>query len=216
MRNRTKTIDQLLMMDLGLEKDVHKDDRPKKTGITQLIKEIDQPNREANPNQDKVSNINKMQTKFSMSPIRNYELTLEVRISKKVMKSYTTPKGWGVTLELQTGDILIKHGERNQEQRRWTNDIKRIKAIYLGLFRYRQIFRGLEENSQAISITENTNTDSIYSENLKLDNRHTKQVEYPGRLFSKERNIHSPVLSVVDNTNTGFVRNRGKQTRGQI
>ncbi|KAA6385916.1 MAG: hypothetical protein EZS28_018556, partial [Streblomastix strix] len=75
---------------------------------------------------------------------------------------------------------------------------------------------GSEENSQAMSTTEKTNTDSSYSWNLKQDNRRTQQVKYPGRLFSKERNIHSPVSSVGDNTNIGLVRNRGKQTRGQI
>ncbi|KAA6403394.1 MAG: hypothetical protein EZS28_001076 [Streblomastix strix] len=67
-----------------------------------------------------------------------------------------------------------------------------------------------------MSSTENTNTDSTYSGNIKQINRRTKQVKYPGRLFSKERSIHCPVPSVVDNTETGFVRNRGKQTRGQI
>ncbi|KAA6396036.1 MAG: hypothetical protein EZS28_008438 [Streblomastix strix] len=61
-----------------------------------------------------------------------------------------------------------------------------------------------EENSQAMSTTENTNTDSTYSGNLKQHNRLTKQTKHPGRLFSKERDIYSPVLSVVDNTNTGL------------
>ncbi|KAA6387833.1 MAG: putative Transposon Ty3-G Gag-Pol polyprotein [Streblomastix strix] len=73
-----------------------------------------------------------------------------------------------------------------------------------------------EENSQSMSITENTNQDSTYFRSIKQDNRRTKQVKYPGRLFSKERDIHSPVLSMGDITNTGLARNRGKQTRGQI
>ncbi|KAA6394463.1 MAG: hypothetical protein EZS28_010016 [Streblomastix strix] len=73
-----------------------------------------------------------------------------------------------------------------------------------------------EENSQAMSTTESTNTDSTYSGSFKQDNRRTKQVKYPGRLFSKEISIHSPVSSVGDNTNNGLVRDRGKQTRGQI
>ncbi|KAA6360968.1 MAG: hypothetical protein EZS28_043505, partial [Streblomastix strix] len=73
-----------------------------------------------------------------------------------------------------------------------------------------------EENSQTMPTTENTNTYSTYSGNLKQDNRRTKQVECPGRLFSKERNVHSPLPSVGDNTNTGLVRNSGKQIRGQV
>ncbi|KAA6390317.1 MAG: hypothetical protein EZS28_014158 [Streblomastix strix] len=73
----------------------------------------------------------------------------------------------------------------------------------------------MEENSQAMSTSENTNTDSTYSGNLKQDNRHTKQTKHPGRLLSQERNIHSPVPSVGENSNTEFVRNRGTQTHGQ-
>ncbi|KAA6368500.1 MAG: hypothetical protein EZS28_035972, partial [Streblomastix strix] len=75
---------------------------------------------------------------------------------------------------------------------------------------------GSQENSQAMTTTENTNTDSTYYGNIKQDNRHTKQVKYPVRLFSKEGSVHSPVSSVGDNTNTRLVRNRGKHTRGQI
>ncbi|KAA6365739.1 MAG: hypothetical protein EZS28_038733, partial [Streblomastix strix] len=80
----------------------------------------------------------------------------------------------------------------------------------------RNFSSGGEENSQAMSTTENTNKDSTYSGNLKQDNRRTKQVKYPRRLFSKERDIHSPLLSVVENINTGPVRNIGKPTREQI
>ncbi|KAA6313249.1 MAG: hypothetical protein EZS28_055787, partial [Streblomastix strix] len=79
-----------------------------------------------------------------------------------------------------------------------------------------QFSSGGEENSQAVSTTENTSTDSTYSGNIEQDSGRTKQAKYPGRLFSKERSIHSPVSSVGDNTNNRLVRNRGKQTRGQI
>ncbi|KAA6379925.1 MAG: hypothetical protein EZS28_024551, partial [Streblomastix strix] len=78
------------------------------------------------------------------------------------------------------------------------------------------ISSGGEENSYAMSTTENTNTDSTYSGNIEQDNRRTKYVRYPGRLFSKGRSIHSPVSSVGDNTKSGLVHNRGKQTRGYI
>ncbi|KAA6389441.1 MAG: hypothetical protein EZS28_015031 [Streblomastix strix] len=37
-----------------------------------------------------------------------------------------------------------------------------------------------------MSTTEKTNTDSTYSGNIKQDNRRTKQVKYPGRLFRKK------------------------------
>ncbi|KAA6403168.1 MAG: hypothetical protein EZS28_001294 [Streblomastix strix] len=75
---------------------------------------------------------------------------------------------------------------------------------------------GSEENSQAMSITENTNYNSTYSWSFKQDNRRTKQTKSPGRFFSKEKDIHSSVPSVGDNTKIGLVPNRGKQIRGQI
>ncbi|KAA6395572.1 MAG: hypothetical protein EZS28_008897 [Streblomastix strix] len=42
---------------------------------------------------------------------KNQRMMLEVRISEVVMVSDTSPKSWGVTLELQTGDTLVQHGE---------------------------------------------------------------------------------------------------------
>ncbi|KAA6354245.1 MAG: hypothetical protein EZS28_050229 [Streblomastix strix] len=67
-----------------------------------------------------------------------------------------------------------------------------------------------------MSTTENTNTDPTYSGNLKQDNRRTKQTKHLGRLFSKERDFHIPVLSVADNTNTGLVRNRGNKLKDRF
>ncbi|KAA6354054.1 MAG: hypothetical protein EZS28_050419, partial [Streblomastix strix] len=83
VRNRTKTTDQLLKMDLRLEKDIHKDDSPKKTGTTQLIKEIYQHNIETNPNQDKISSINNRQAEFFKSlSKRSFSLSKANRLSK--------------------------------------------------------------------------------------------------------------------------------------
>ncbi|KAA6364161.1 MAG: hypothetical protein EZS28_040310, partial [Streblomastix strix] len=49
--------------------------------------------------------------------VKNQEMTLDVRIPEAVMVSDASPKGWGVTLELQTGDTLVQHGEWNKEQK---------------------------------------------------------------------------------------------------
>ncbi|KAA6359251.1 MAG: putative reverse transcriptase, partial [Streblomastix strix] len=48
---------------------------------------------------------------------KNQEMTLDVRITEAVMASGASLKGWGVTLELQTGDTLVQHGEWNKEQK---------------------------------------------------------------------------------------------------
>ncbi|KAA6398100.1 MAG: hypothetical protein EZS28_006377 [Streblomastix strix] len=77
MRNRTKTTSQLLKMCLGLEKDVHKDDSPKKTGTTLLIKEIYQPNIETNSDQDKIYSIDNTQVEFSKNPSKRNFLLLK-------------------------------------------------------------------------------------------------------------------------------------------
>ncbi|KAA6369731.1 MAG: hypothetical protein EZS28_034744 [Streblomastix strix] len=155
--------------------------------------------------------------------VMNQKITLEVKIPEAVMVSDASTKSWGVTLELQTGDILVQHGEWNKEQKRAADqsDSHQVRQLYRSIRFSKTKSRlnsrsGSEEINQAMSTTENTNTDSTYSGNLKQDNRCTKQIKYPWRLLKKERDIHSHVLSMVDNTNTGLVRNRGKQTRGQI
>ncbi|KAA6372056.1 MAG: hypothetical protein EZS28_032416 [Streblomastix strix] len=76
--------------------------------------------------------------------VRNQEMTLEVRIPEAVMVSDASPKGWGMNLELQTGDILVQHGKWNKEQKRWASNEKEMEAIYLGLFRYGQVFKELQ------------------------------------------------------------------------
>ncbi|KAA6397539.1 MAG: hypothetical protein EZS28_006931 [Streblomastix strix] len=76
--------------------------------------------------------------------VRNQEMILEVRIPEAVMVSNSSPKGWGVTLELQTGDTLAEHGEWNREQKYCTSNMKEMEAIYLGLFCFGQIFKVLQ------------------------------------------------------------------------
>ncbi|KAA6376138.1 MAG: putative Transposon Ty3-I Gag-Pol polyprotein [Streblomastix strix] len=76
--------------------------------------------------------------------VRNQEMTLEVKIPEAVMVSDASPKRWGVTLELHTGDTLVQHGEWNKEQKRWTSNKKEMEAIFLGLFRYEQVFKELQ------------------------------------------------------------------------
>ncbi|KAA6379245.1 MAG: hypothetical protein EZS28_025230 [Streblomastix strix] len=246
MRNRTKITDQLPRLDLELREDGHKDDRPKKTGTTLLIKEIYQLNIETNPDQDKISSLSNRQAQFFKSTSkRSFSLPKTNGPSKD--KS-TEEQRMGREYESTQGNpsrTLLVAGSDSEELRdntrsgysRGSNNIKRIPE---GLQRaanqcdphlVRQLYRsirfskaesrgnfssGSEENSQAMSTTENTKTNSKQSRIFKQDNRRTKQVEHPGRLFSKERNIHSHLSSVGDNTNTRLVRNRGKQTRGQV
>ncbi|KAA6371229.1 MAG: hypothetical protein EZS28_033244, partial [Streblomastix strix] len=292
VRNRTKTTDQLLRMDLGLEKDVHKDGRSKKTRVTLLIKEIDQPNRETSPNQDQVSSINNREIEFFKSPSkRSFSLPKANRLSKdesikeqRMEREYDSTQGNpSRTLLVARSDSEELRDDIRSEDSRGSDGIGRIseglgsdsgttnrryfsptwrmeqgteevdkqqegdgshilRSIPLRIslqraanqsdsHQVRQLYRsvrfsktksrinlssGSEENSQAMSTTENTNTDSTYSGSFKQDNRRTKQIEHSGRLFSKERDFHSPVLSMADNTNTGLVRNRVKQTRGQV
>ncbi|KAA6398495.1 MAG: hypothetical protein EZS28_005985 [Streblomastix strix] len=89
--------------------------------------------------------------------LRNQEMILEVRIPEAVMVSDASPKSWGVTPELQTGDTLVQHRERNKEQKHWTSNKKVMENIYLGLFRYGQIFK--EQQIKAIIITSGSSTE---------------------------------------------------------
>ncbi|KAA6334646.1 MAG: hypothetical protein EZS28_053042, partial [Streblomastix strix] len=60
---------------------------------------------------------------------RNQEMTLEVKIPEAVMVSNASPKDWSVTLELQTCDTLVQHGEWNNEQKKWTNSQSLLQSI---------------------------------------------------------------------------------------
>ncbi|KAA6402487.1 MAG: hypothetical protein EZS28_001984 [Streblomastix strix] len=88
--------------------------------------------------------------------VRNQDMTLQVRIPKAVMVSNASPKGWDMTLKLQTEDTLVQHGEWNKEQKRWTSNKKEMEAIFLGLFRYGQVFKELQ--IKAILIKSNCST----------------------------------------------------------
>ncbi|KAA6401498.1 MAG: hypothetical protein EZS28_002981 [Streblomastix strix] len=292
MRNRTKTTDQLPRMDLGLEKDVFKDDRLKKIKTTLLIKEVYQFDRETSPNQDIVPSFNNRQAEFSKSQNKRGFPLLKVNgLSKnkgseeqRMEREYDSTQGnpskailvaqsdneelsddsrnensrgsnriRRISERLESDSRITNRGffsptwrrekgtkEEDQQQQGDDSNILRAISLRINLQRaadqgdphqVRQFYRSIrfsktksrinsgsrsEENSQTISTTENTNSDSTYSRNVKQNNRCTMQVKYPGRQFSEERDIHSPMSSVGDNTNTGLVRNRGKQTRGQI
>ncbi|KAA6361360.1 MAG: hypothetical protein EZS28_043113, partial [Streblomastix strix] len=283
MRNRTKTTDQFLRMDMGLEKNIRKDDGPKKTGTTLLNKEIHQPSRETSPDQDQVSSINNRQTEFFQSPSkRSFSLPKVNGLSKdesieeqRMEKKYDSTQGNPSRALLVAGsDSEELRDDIRYEDSRGSDGIRRIpeglrsdsrttnrsyfsptwriekgteevdkqqegdgshilRSIPLRIslqraanqsdsHQVRQLFcsirfsktksrgnfsNGSVENSQAMSTTENKITDSTYSGSFNQDNRRSQQVKYPGRLFSKERDIRSPALSVVDNTNIGFVRN---------
>ncbi|KAA6377175.1 MAG: hypothetical protein EZS28_027296, partial [Streblomastix strix] len=138
-------------MDLGLGKDVHKDDRPKKIRTTVQVREaslylklMDSAKTRALKKKEWKENMilpkEILQELYWWQGVivRNKEMTLEVRIPEAVMVSDASPKGQGVTLELQTGDTLVQHEEWNKEQKRWTSNKKEMEAIFLGLFRYGQ------------------------------------------------------------------------------
>ncbi|KAA6361472.1 MAG: hypothetical protein EZS28_043000 [Streblomastix strix] len=68
-------------------------------------------------------------------------MTLEQKIPEAVMVSDVSPMGWRVILELYTGDTLVLHEEQNKELKHWTSNMKKMKAIFLALSRYGQIFK---------------------------------------------------------------------------
>ncbi|KAA6319931.1 MAG: hypothetical protein EZS28_054755, partial [Streblomastix strix] len=135
MRNRTKTTNQLLRMDLGLEKNVHKDDRLKETGVTLLIKEIDQPNRKTSPNQDQVSSIYNRQIEFFKSPSkRSFSLPKVNGLSKDesvkeqgMEREYDSTQGNpSRTLLVARSDSEELRDDTRSENSRGSNGIRRI------------------------------------------------------------------------------------------
>ncbi|KAA6403395.1 MAG: hypothetical protein EZS28_001077 [Streblomastix strix] len=135
MRNRTKTTDQLPSVDLRLGKDVHKDDRPKKTRTTLLIKEIYQPNIETNPDQDKISSINNRQAEFFKCPNkRSFSLLKTNGLNKNksieeqgIEREYDSTQGNpSRALLVVVSDIEEQRDDSRSENTRGSNGIRRI------------------------------------------------------------------------------------------
>ncbi|KAA6382671.1 MAG: hypothetical protein EZS28_021801, partial [Streblomastix strix] len=146
VRNRTKTRDQLPMLVLGREKDVFIDDRPKKTRIAVRVREaslylklMDSAKTRALKNKEWKENMilpkEILQELYLQQDqvLENQNMTLEIRIPEVVTIQDASPKGWGVTLELQTGDILVQLGKWNKYQRHWTIIKKNIKTSFQGV-----------------------------------------------------------------------------------
>ncbi|KAA6363861.1 MAG: hypothetical protein EZS28_040614, partial [Streblomastix strix] len=81
---------------------------------------------------------------------RNQEITLEMRIAETIIVSDVSTKGWRVNLELQTRNSSVQHVGWIKEQKHWTNIKKEMEAIYLGLFRYGQVFKELQIKAMLI------------------------------------------------------------------
>ncbi|KAA6380588.1 MAG: hypothetical protein EZS28_023885 [Streblomastix strix] len=184
MRNRTKTIDQLPQEDLGLGKDVHKDDRPKKTGTTLLIKEIYQTLFVAGSDNVELSDDFRSESSRSSNGIRRISEGLESD-SGTTNRGYFNPT-WRMEHRIE---------ERDKQQEGDGSHILRAILLWINLQRaadqsdphqVRHLYRSVrfsktksklnsscrsEENSQARTTFENTNSDSTYSRNLKQDNR---------------------------------------------
>ncbi|KAA6403914.1 MAG: hypothetical protein EZS28_000552 [Streblomastix strix] len=127
-------------------------------------------------------------------------------------------------------DSNVQHKQWNREIKRWTSYMRELEAIFFDLFYYGQIFRELQIKGILIKSDSSTAVQDIEKQRaeetlvadvkkivklLKQDNRCSKQTKYTGRIHSKEGDIQGFLPCEIDNTNTGLVRYRGKQTRGQ-
>ncbi|KAA6368864.1 MAG: hypothetical protein EZS28_035610 [Streblomastix strix] len=74
---------------------------------------------------------------------KNMEMILEVRTPQAIIVSDASSKGWGATLELETGDTLVQLGEWKEELTKQTSNKKEMEAIFLGLYRYGGILKDL-------------------------------------------------------------------------
>lgn len=61
-------------------------------------------------------------------------MTLEVRIPKAIMESIAFPKGWEVTLKLETGDTSVQLGEWKRKLKKLTSNKKKLETIFFGLY----------------------------------------------------------------------------------
>ncbi|KAA6364689.1 MAG: putative Transposon Ty3-I Gag-Pol polyprotein [Streblomastix strix] len=74
----------------------------------------------------------------------NRQTSLETKIPQAQMVSDASTKGWGTTLELQTGDTLVQHGQWRKQQKLQISNRKQMEAIFQGPYRYATIFKELQ------------------------------------------------------------------------
>ncbi|KAA6392136.1 MAG: hypothetical protein EZS28_012338 [Streblomastix strix] len=155
-------------------------------------------------------------------------MALTVRVPEAVMMSDASIKNNEVILELLTRDTLVQQGEWNREQKHWTSNNKEMEAIYLGLFRYGKLFR--EQQIKAILIKLDSSIaiqdlskqraeQTLVAEVKKIVKlcqqlRIQTQIQQIPGISNKVTDALMPC--VIDNTNSGLIRYKGKQARGQI
>ncbi|KAA6364555.1 MAG: hypothetical protein EZS28_039918, partial [Streblomastix strix] len=107
MRKPTKTTTELSRIRWGLRKNVFEDEKSQKIRImlpTEKILKFD----------NKISSEPRLN--FSIKNMKT-ELLEEVRSAEGIVVSDASPKGQGATIELKTGDTLVKHVEWKKEQK---------------------------------------------------------------------------------------------------
>ncbi|KAA6393087.1 MAG: hypothetical protein EZS28_011383, partial [Streblomastix strix] len=63
----------------------------------------------------------------------NKKQQIQHPISQAIVVTDVSAQGWGATLELDSGEVLVAHGAWLSYQIHWTSNRKELQAIHLGI-----------------------------------------------------------------------------------
>ncbi|KAA6403439.1 MAG: hypothetical protein EZS28_001031 [Streblomastix strix] len=66
------------------------------------------------------------------------------QIPQATVVTDASPQGWGATLELDSGEVLVAHGAWLSYQIHWTNNKKELQAIHLVIIAFARVCKELQ------------------------------------------------------------------------
>ncbi|KAA6386936.1 MAG: putative Transposon Ty3-I Gag-Pol polyprotein [Streblomastix strix] len=74
----------------------------------------------------------------------NKKQQIQDLIPQATVLPYVSPKGWRATPELDSGEVLVAHGEWLSYQIHWTSNGKELHAIHLGIIAFARVCKELQ------------------------------------------------------------------------
>ncbi|KAA6364063.1 MAG: putative Transposon Ty3-I Gag-Pol polyprotein, partial [Streblomastix strix] len=74
----------------------------------------------------------------------NKKQQIQDPIPQAIVVTDASPQGWGATLELDSGEVLVAHGAQLSYQIHWTSNRKELQAIHLGIIAFARVCKELQ------------------------------------------------------------------------
>ncbi|KAA6370184.1 MAG: hypothetical protein EZS28_034288, partial [Streblomastix strix] len=121
----------------------------------------------------------------------NKKQQIQDPIPQATVVTDTSPQGWGATLELDSGEVLVAHGALLSHQIHLTSNRKELQAIHLGIIAFAKVCKELQVTNLLIR---SDNSTAVFD----LRRLNKNNMEHP----TKSRSIR-----IIDNETTTALNN---------